>query len=97
MVTIAEIELGISRQHVNPVFAQQLADTVGIARRWGWLATQLRNKQLDLAIAATALDATPICAGGNSEPVAVAPAAGMHHRLVAPEGLFFWRLCAACT
>ena len=57
VVTIGEIELGISRQqHVNPVFAQQLADwldltlraygerilplTVGIARRWGRLAAQ---------------------------------------------------------
>ena len=73
VVTIGEIELGISRQqHVNPVFAQQLADwldltlraygerilplTVGIARRWGRLAAQLGNKQLDLAIAATALE-----------------------------------------
>jgi predicted nucleic acid-binding protein len=73
VVTIGEIELGISRQqHVNPVFAQQLADwldltlraygerilplTVGIARRWGRLAVQLGNKQLDLAIAATALE-----------------------------------------
>jgi len=73
VVTIGEIELGISRQqHLNPVFAQQLADwldltlraygerilplTVGIARRWGRLAAQLGNKQLDLAIAATALE-----------------------------------------
>ena len=73
VVTIGEIELGISRQqHVNPVFAQQLADwldltlraygerilplTVGIARRWGRLAAQRGNKQLDLAIAATALE-----------------------------------------
>ena len=72
VVTIGEIELGISRQqHLNPVFAQQLADwldltlrvygerilplTVGIARRWGRLA-KLGNKQLDLAIAATALE-----------------------------------------
>jgi predicted nucleic acid-binding protein len=71
VVTIGEIELGISRQqHLNPVFAQQLADwldltliaygerilplTVGIARRWGRLAAQLGNKQL--AIAATALE-----------------------------------------
>ena len=30
--------------------------TVGIARRWGRLAADLGNKQLDLAIAATALD-----------------------------------------
>ena len=73
VVTIGEIELGISRQQrVNPVFAQQLADwleltlraygerilplTVGIARRWGRLGAQLGNKQLDLAIAATALE-----------------------------------------
>jgi len=55
----------------NPQFAQALADwldltlraygervlplTVGIARRWGRLAAQLGNKQLDLAIAARAL------------------------------------------
>jgi predicted nucleic acid-binding protein len=73
VVTIGEIELGISRQQrLNPVFAQQLSDwldltlraygerilplTVGIARRWGRLAVQLGNKQLDLAIAATALE-----------------------------------------
>jgi toxin FitB len=71
VVTIGEIELGISR-HLNPVFARQLADwleltlraygerilplTVGVARRWGRLAAQLGNKQLDLAIAATALE-----------------------------------------
>jgi toxin FitB len=30
--------------------------TVGIARRWGRLAAQLGNKQLDLAIAVTALE-----------------------------------------
>ena len=30
--------------------------TVGIARRWGRLAAHLCNKQLDLAIAATALE-----------------------------------------
>lgn len=57
---------------INPRFAQALADwldltlraygervlplTVGIARRWGRLAAQLGNKQLDLAIAATALE-----------------------------------------
>ena len=57
---------------LNPGFAQDLADwldvtlraygerilplTVGIARRWGRLAAQLGNKQLDLAIAATALE-----------------------------------------
>jgi predicted nucleic acid-binding protein len=56
----------------NPSFAKDLADwleltlrayeehilplTVGIARRWGRLAAQLGNKQLDLAIAATALE-----------------------------------------
>jgi predicted nucleic acid-binding protein len=56
----------------NPSFADDLADwleltlraygerilplTVGIARRWGRLAAQLGNKQLDLAIAATALE-----------------------------------------
>jgi len=57
---------------INPRFARALADwldltlraygervlplTVGIARRWGRLAAQLGNKQLDLAIAATALE-----------------------------------------
>jgi predicted nucleic acid-binding protein len=73
VVTIGEIELGITGQQVlNPGFAQDLADwldvtlraygerilplTVGIARRWGRLAAQLGNKQLDLAIAATALE-----------------------------------------
>ena len=56
----------------NPGFAQDLTTwlevtlraygerilplTVGIARRWGRLAAQLGNKQLDLAIAATALE-----------------------------------------
>jgi len=56
----------------NPSFAKDLADwleltlrayeerilplTVGITRRWGRLAAQLGNKQLDLAIAATALE-----------------------------------------
>ena len=56
----------------NPSFAKDLADwlevtlrayeerilplTVGIARRWGRLAAQVGNKQLDLAIAATALE-----------------------------------------
>ncbi len=73
VVTISEIELGITRQQVlNPSFAQELAGwldvtlraygerilplTVGIARRWGRLAAQLGNKQLDLAIVATALE-----------------------------------------
>ena len=57
---------------LNPGFAQDLAAwlevtlraygerilplTVGIARRWGQLAAELGNKQLDLAIAATALE-----------------------------------------
>jgi toxin FitB len=57
---------------INPGFAQALANwldvtlraygervlplTVGIARRWGRLAAKLGNKQLDLAIAATALE-----------------------------------------
>jgi hypothetical protein len=60
------------QRDLNPGFAQELADwldltlraygerilplTVGIARRWGRLAAQLGNKQLDLAIAATALE-----------------------------------------
>jgi len=57
---------------INPEFAEELTDwldltlriyserilplTVGIARRWGRLAAQLGNRQLDLAIAATALE-----------------------------------------
>ena len=60
------------QRQLNPGFAQDLADwldvtlraygerilplTVGIARRWGRLAAQFGNKQLDLAIAATALE-----------------------------------------
>jgi hypothetical protein len=60
------------QRNLNPGFAQELADwldltlraygdrilplTVGIARRWGRLAAQLGKKQLDLAIAATALE-----------------------------------------
>lgn len=60
------------RRTTNPGFAQPLADwldvtlraygervlplTVGIARCWGRLAAQLGDKQLDLAIAATALE-----------------------------------------
>ena len=60
------------QRNVNPDFAQDLSDwldltlraygerilplSVGIARRWGRLAAQLGNKQLDLAIAATALE-----------------------------------------
>ena len=59
-------------RNINPDFAQELSDwldltlraygerilplSVGIARRWGRLAVQLGNKQLDLAIAATALE-----------------------------------------
>jgi toxin FitB len=82
VVTIGEIELGITRQQVvNPGFAKDLADwldvtlrayeerilplTVGIARRWGRLAAQLGNKQLDLAIAATALEHGLIVATRN--------------------------------
>jgi toxin FitB len=60
---------------INPGFAQALANwldvtlcaygervlplTVGIARRWARLAAKLGNKQLDLAIAATALETGP--------------------------------------
>jgi toxin FitB len=56
----------------DSVFAQHLSDwlsltirvygerilplTIGIARRWGRLAGQLGNKQIDLVIAATALE-----------------------------------------
>jgi predicted nucleic acid-binding protein len=57
---------------VDPAFAQELAGwldvtlraygerilplTVAIARRWGRLAAQIGNQELDLAIAATALE-----------------------------------------
>ena len=60
------------QRELNPGFAQELTNwldltlraygdrilplTIGIARRWGRLAAQLGNKQLDLAIAATALE-----------------------------------------
>jgi toxin FitB len=60
------------QQVINPSFAQELASwldvtlraygerilplTVGVVRRWGRIAAQLGNKQLDLAIAATALE-----------------------------------------
>jgi len=66
-----ELGIERRRSH-NPAFALELADwldmtlrvyaerilplTVAIARRWGRLAPQLGNKQLDLAIAATALE-----------------------------------------
>jgi predicted nucleic acid-binding protein len=60
------------RRRDDPAFAQDLANwldttlrlygervlplTVNIARRWGRLAAQVGNKDLDLAIAATALE-----------------------------------------
>ena len=60
------------QQSANPDFARDLAGwldtllaaygdhvlplTVGIARRWGRLSAQIGNDELDLAIAATALD-----------------------------------------
>jgi predicted nucleic acid-binding protein len=60
------------QRSINPKFAHELSDwlevtlrlygerllplTVSIARRWGRLAARLGNKQLDLAIAATALE-----------------------------------------
>jgi predicted nucleic acid-binding protein len=60
------------RRRDDPAFAQDLANwldttlrlygervlplTVNIARRWGRLAAQVGNKNLDLAIAATALE-----------------------------------------
>ena len=72
VVTIGEIELGISRQqHLNPVFAQQLADWLDLTLRAcgerilplslglpadGGGSQHIGNKQLDLAIAATALE-----------------------------------------
>jgi toxin FitB len=60
------------QQRHDPIFAKRLTEwleltlrvygerilplTVGIARRWGRLSAQRGNKQLDLAIAATALE-----------------------------------------
>jgi predicted nucleic acid-binding protein len=60
------------RQRHDPMFAQRLTEwleltlrvygerilplTIGVARRWGRLSAQRGNKQLDLAIAATALE-----------------------------------------
>ena len=68
-VTIAEIE---RQRQVDPAFALELAGwldvtlraygerilplTIAIARRWGRLAAQIGNRELDLAIAATALE-----------------------------------------
>lgn len=40
--------------------------TVNIARRWGRLAAQIGNKELDLAIAATALEHGLIVVTGNT-------------------------------
>ena len=68
-VTIAEIE---RQRQVDPAFALELAGwldvtlraygerilplTIAIARRWGRLAAPIGNRELDLAIAATALE-----------------------------------------
>jgi toxin FitB len=67
---------------VDPAFAEQLAKwleftlrafgdrilplTVNIARRWGRLAAQVGNKELDLAIAATALEHGLTVVTGNT-------------------------------
>jgi len=67
---------------VDPAFAEQLAQwleltlrafgervlplTVSIARRWGKLAAQIGNKELDIAIAATALENGLTVVTGNT-------------------------------
>lgn len=68
---------------VDPAFAERLAEwleftlrgfgerilplTVNIARRWGRLAARIGNKELDLAIAATALDHGLTVVTGNTK------------------------------
>lgn len=75
---------------VDPAFAEQLAQwleltlrafserilplTVNIARRWGRLSAEIGNKELDLAIAATALEHGLTVVTGNTrhfEPTGV--------------------------
>jgi hypothetical protein len=67
----------------DPVFAGELANwleftlrafgdrilplTVNVARRWGRLAAQIGNKELDLAIAATALEHGLTVVTGNTK------------------------------
>jgi predicted nucleic acid-binding protein len=67
----------------DPVFAEQLVKwldqifrafgerilpvTVNVARRWGRLAAQIGNKELDLAIAATALEHGLTVVTGNTK------------------------------
>lgn len=68
---------------VDPAFAKQLSEwleftlrafvdrilplTVNIARRWGRLSAQIGNKELDLAIAATALEHGLTVVTGNTK------------------------------
>jgi predicted nucleic acid-binding protein len=68
---------------VDPAFAEQLVGwleqtfrafgecilpvTVNVARRWGRLAAQIGNKELDLAIAATALEHGLTVVTGNTK------------------------------
>jgi toxin FitB len=68
---------------VDPAFAEQLAQwleltlrafgerilplTVSIARRWGKLAAQIGNKELDIAVAATALENGLTVVTGNTK------------------------------
>jgi toxin FitB len=68
---------------VDPAFAEQLSQwleltlrafgerilplSVNIARRWGRLAAQIGNKELDLAIAATALEHGLTVVTGNTK------------------------------
>jgi predicted nucleic acid-binding protein len=72
-----------SQRTVDPVFAKQLSEwleftlrvfderilplTVNIARRWGRLSAQIGNKELDLAIAATALEHGLTVVTGNTK------------------------------
>ena len=71
------------QRSVDPAFAKQLADwleltlrafgdrilplTINIARRWGRLAATIGNKDLDLAIAATALEHGLTVVTGNTK------------------------------
>jgi hypothetical protein len=72
---------------VDPPFAEQLAQwleftlrafgdrilplTVNVARRWGRLSAQIGNKELDLAIAATALEHGLTVVTGNTKHFAL--------------------------
>ena len=53
--------------HVARVRERILPLTVNIARRWGKLSAQIGNKELDLAIAATALEHGLTVVTGNTK------------------------------